>query len=175
MNWADVGKSILSVAPTLAACLGGPAGVIAGGAIKVITSFLNLGPDATAQQAADELAKLTGDQFVALRTADGQYKQHMLDAGVDLERIAAGDRDSARKMRVDSHDFITDALAAFLTVGFFGMLALMWFRPPPPESKDLLNIMLGALGSAWTTAMAFFFGSSSGSDKLKAILSNVTG
>lgn len=170
MDWKDIGKGIAAVAPTIATALGGPAGVIVGGAVKVLTSFLGLGDDATPETVQAELAKLTPDQYVALRKIDADFKQSLLDAGVKLEEIAMQDRDSARRNQAATQSKTPDILAAFLTVGFFGMLVLMWFKPPPAESKDLLNIMLGALGGAWTTAMAFFFGSSAGSDKLKAIL-----
>ena len=170
MDWKDLGKGIASVAPTIAAALGGPAGVIVGGAVKVLTGFLGLGDDATPETVQAELNKLTPDVYVKLREMDSTFKQSLLDAGVKLEEIAMQDRDSARKNQAATQSKTPDLLAGLLTVGFFGLLTLMYFKAPPTESKDLLNVMLGALGGAWTTAMAFFFGSSAGSDKLKAII-----
>lgn len=173
MDWKDIGKSVATLAPTIStALLGtGPVGMIAGGAIKVLTSFFGMADDAKPEDVVAKINALTPDKYVELQQADMAFKQHLADAGVKLEEIAAGDRDSARKMQVALRSATPDILAFMLTVGFFGMLWFMYTKAPPSESKDLLNIMLGALGAAWTTAMAFYFGSSTGSDKLKDILS----
>ena len=170
MDWKDIGSGILNFAPTIAKALGVP-GFIADGAAGVLKSVLGLGSDATEQDVQAELAKLAPADYVKLREADMAYKQHILDAGVKLEELGFQDRDSARKNQAATQSKTPDILAGVLTIGFFGLLVLMCFKAPPSESKDLLNIMLGALGAAWTTAMAFFFGSSQGSDKLKNILS----
>lgn len=170
MDWKDVGKGIAAVAPTIATALGGPAGVIVGGAVKVLSSFLGLGDDATPENVQAELAKLTPDQYVKLREQDTQFKQSLMDAGVKLEEIAMQDRDSARKNQAATQSKTPDVLMFVLTVGFFGLLALMWWRPPPPECKDMLMVMVGTLGTAWTAGVTFFYGSSKGSDSLKSII-----
>lgn len=51
------------------------------------------------------------------------------------------------------------------TFGFFGLLALLFFVPFPPESKEILNITLGSVGTAWLGIVNYNFGSSSGSAK----------
>jgi hypothetical protein len=172
MDWKEIGKSVASIAPTISTALlgAGPFGMIAGGAIKVLTSFLGLGEDSKPEDVVAKINALTPDRYVELNKADLEFKKSLADAGVRLEEIAAGDRDSARRMQVALRSFTPDILSYVLTVGFFGMLWLMYSKAPPTESKDLLNIMLGALGAAWTTSMAFYFGSSTGSDKLKDIL-----
>lgn len=45
----------------------------------------------------------------------------------------------------------------------------------PNDSKDVLNIMLGALGTAWITVVAYFYGSSSGSAAKTAALAKLSG
>lgn len=54
-------------------------------------------------------------------------------------------------------------LALGITLGFFGMLAWMLNYNVPAENKDILNIMLGSLGTAWIGVTSYYFGSSIGS------------
>lgn len=57
----------------------------------------------------------------------------------------------------------TPILALFITAGFFGLLAYMLKHDVPASNKDILNVMLGSLGTAWITVVGYFFGSSQGS------------
>ena len=82
---------------------------------------------------------------------------------VEREKIAAGDRDSARQREIAVKDFTPSALALFLTSGFFGLLGWMMYESPPPASRDILNIMIGSLGTGFITMLSYYFGSSAGS------------
>lgn len=175
MEWKDVGKSLLGLAPTLATALGGPAGMIAGGAIKVLTGFLGLPDNASAQQVQDTLKNLSPEQWKELQLKDMEFDEQILAAGVDLEKIAASDRDSARDLQKSTGSWVPGVLIIFLTIGFFGMLILMWHKAPAEGSKDLLLTMIGSLGTAWIAGVTFYYGSSQGSSHLKEILSKVKG
>lgn len=54
-------------------------------------------------------------------------------------------------------------LAAAVTMGFFGILFYMLRYDVPKENVNVLNIMLGSLGTAWVAVVMYYFGSSSGS------------
>jgi ABC-type Na+ efflux pump permease subunit len=54
-------------------------------------------------------------------------------------------------------------LASLITFGFFGLLYLLIFNEIYQENKDILNIVIGSLISAFTGVVAFFFGSSQSS------------
>ena len=74
-------------------------------------------------------------------------------------------------MDVDKFKAIADKWASLgapllgtaLCVGFFGLIGIMVFIPVPRENHDALMILLGALAGAFTTVVAFYFGSSSSS------------
>ncbi len=85
---------------------------------------------------------------------------------VDLETIAEKDRDSARIREAAIKDHTPTWLAFIVTVGFFAALGAMILMPVPEASRDVLNIMLGSLGSAWIAIIAYYFGASAGGDKL---------
>lgn len=65
-------------------------------------------------------------------------------------------------------------LAGLILVGFFGLLGLLVFRPTPVDNSNLLNISVGALISAFTGVVGYFFGSSLGSKEKNQILADKT-
>jgi len=164
----DWKATLAAVAPAIGTAIGGPFGALAGVALKAV---LGLGDDATEEATAQALAKATPEQLLALRQADNQFKLDLEKIGVDLAKIDAEDRASARQREAEVKDWIPGALACGVTVGFFGLLTFIMFKAPPAESKDLLNIMLGALGAAWASIVAYYFGSSAGSVRKDVLMS----
>lgn len=161
-NWREtLGK----LAPTAATLLGGP---FAGLAIGAISNALGLNPTATtdpvlAIQNALIHGQLTGEQIVALKEAELDVQKHLADNGIKLEEIAAEDRNSARNREIQIRDNTPKVLAYLLTLGFFGTLTFMMTGEIPATGHDVLLIMVGSLGTAWTGMIAYYFGSSAGS------------
>ena len=138
----DWRKVVSTVAPDIATALGGP---LAGLAVKAIGSAFGLGEGATEE-------------------ADQQFAREMKALDVDLERIAAGDRNSAREREVKAGDSWTPRiLALVITVGFFGVLGSLLVGGKPPTGGDALLVMLGSLATAWVGIVSYYFGSSAGS------------
>jgi hypothetical protein len=167
----DFGTEILgligSVAPTIATALGGP---LAGMADRAICGALGLATDAKPAEITTALAAATPDQMLALKNADNAFAAQMKQLDVDLARVDAGDRASARAREVSVHDSTPAVLAYGLTVGFFGLVWLMVFHSVPVENASAVNILLGTLGTAWIAAMSYYFGSTSGSRTKDAML-----
>lgn len=167
------GPLIGSVAPTIATALGGP---IAGMAVKALSGAL-LGHDGGSQDdIMSALANPTGDQLAALKRIDADFKVQMKALDIDLERIAAGDRDSARQMQMTTKSWLPEVLSILVTAGFFGVIVYILAYGLPATGNEAILLLLGSLGTAWTGVMAFYFGSSAGSQKktdaLTAALSN---
>lgn len=158
---------VTQAAPFIGTAIGGPLG---GAAAKLIASVL--GGDPT-KATPDDLAKLvqsvTPEQLLALRNADQAFQLQLKAIDInevkDLEALAVEDRSSARNREIQVRDH-TPAVGFYaITTGFFGILAWMLHKEPPAGSRDVLNIMLGSLGTAWITAVAYYYGSSAGSDR----------
>lgn len=167
----DFLKTLGAIAPAIGTAIGGPFGALAGKAVQVA---LGLADGATQDDMAKALENATPEQLLAIKQADNQFKLDMEKLGVDLAKIDAEDRDSARQREIAVKDKIPGLLAAFLTIGFFGLLALMCFHDIPKENAAVLNIMLGALGAGFSTMLAYYFGSSAGAARKDAMLLQAT-
>ena len=154
------GPLLGQVAPTIATALGGP---LAGIAVKTLSNVLLGHENGSEDDVKAAMASASPDQLAALKKIDADFKVHMKELDIDLERIAAGDRDSARKMQSETRDWVPKLLAIVITLGFFGILVWMLINGMPTTGTEALLMMLGALGTAWTGVVNFYYGSSAGS------------
>jgi hypothetical protein len=154
------GTLLGQVAPTIATALGGP---LAGVAVKTLSNVLLGHENGSEDDVKAAMASATPDQLAALKKIDADFKVQMKELDIDLERIAAGDRDSARKMQTETKDWVPKLLAIVITLGFFGILVWMLVQGMPQTGTEALLMMLGALGTAWTGVVNFYYGSSAGS------------
>jgi len=157
---AKFGPLLAQVAPSIATALGGP---LAGVAVKTLSSALFGHEEGTEEQITEAMAAASPDQLAAIKKIDADFKVQMKSLDIDLERIAAGDRDSARQMQRDTKDWVPKVLAIVITFGFFGILIWMLLNGMPKTGTEALLMMLGALGTAWTGVVNFYYGSSAGS------------
>jgi hypothetical protein len=154
------GPLLGQVAPTLATALGGP---LAGIAVKTLSNVLLGNEDGSEEDVKAALESATPEQLSAIKRIDADFKVRMKELDIDLERISAGDRDSARKREISVGDHTPKVLAAIITLGFFGILFWMFIYGVPKNGNEALLLMLGALQTAFTGIIAYYFGSSAGS------------
>lgn len=144
-------------------------------AVSALGKILNLKSGATLDDAGLALMNATPEQRLALQQEENRHEESLKQMGIasskEFEQLAVTDRASARDMQVKNKSWIPPALALFITTGFFGILAAMFRYEPPQTAHDALMLLLGALGGAWTSVVAYYFGSSSGQDRQTEILS----
>jgi hypothetical protein len=78
-----------------------------------------------------------------------------------LFEIEVDDRKSARELQASTKSMMPSILAIMVTVGFFGILYALMMGYAKPSNE--LMIMLGSLGTAWSGIIAYYYGSSAGS------------
>ena len=156
MNLGKQALAILTtVAPTVATALGGP---VAGLAVQQLENFFGVKGDTAVDSA---LVAATPDQLANLKQIDNNFKVQMATIGFDEDKLVYDDAASAREREATVRDHTPEILAYTTTVGFFGILTWMLINGVPKES-DVLMVMLGALGAAWTAQQGYYFGSSIG-------------
>lgn len=164
MDFSKILPAVATIAPTIAGLLGGP---LASMGVQALESVFGLAPGSGGDPAVLQraVAGMTPETAIALAKIDAELKTKLVDAGIDLERISAGDRDSARKMQIETKDWTPRLLAMLLVVGYFAVLGFMLKFGIPKDigGSEALLLMIGALGTSVTTIIAFYYGSSAGS------------
>ena len=160
MNMPDWKELVRTVAPTIANALGGP---LAGLATQAISTAILGKPDATHDEISAVMAVASPDTLLKLKQAEQDFTAKMKELDIELEKIGASDRDSARKREIEVKDKTPRNLSIAAFVGFFGILLSMMFYDFPDNNHDVMMVMIGVLGGMVTSIVSYYFGSSSGS------------
>lgn len=151
---------ILKVAaPTVATALGGP---LAGMATKFLCDKLGV-PPGDEQALVNAVKGVTPEQVVQMKQMDLDFQKFLKQNDIDLEKIAADDRKSARDLLVQTKSVVPAMLSVGVTIGYFLILMLMLRGELKVGDSQALLLMLGSLGAAWGAIMQYWFGSSASS------------
>lgn len=161
-------KLVGIAAPNLGRMLGGPLGGMAGNMIRE-----GLGVDS--DEAAEAMLETDPAAMAKVAEIEANLEARLAEAGIDFERVLAADRDSARQREIETKDKTPAILAYLLTVGFFGVLFYMLKFGIPEQGGEPLLVMLGSLGTAWISAMVYYFGSTTGSKQKTQLMARMNG
>lgn len=170
MNLGQKAKQILgTLAPMLGTAIGGPFGALAGAALS---QALGTPPD---DAKATEVALLgaSPDTLLKVKQAEQDFTLKMRELGISEEKLVFDDVANARGREIALKDQTPAILAYVITIGFFGTLGFMLWFGKPAVGGDALLVMLGSLGTAWAGVVAYYFGSSSGSARKDATISEI--
>ena len=168
----QLGESLLGIAPTLAnALIPGVGGVVAGSALKAVSAAMGAKPGedpGTPERLAQALSGgLTPEQMAALKKADNDFAIQMRELDVDVVRIHAGDRASARRMQSRTKSLTAPALAAVVMVAFILSLVGVFVLAVDDQPLDatvatLVGAVVGYASAKADQVVSFWFGSSEG-------------
>ena len=153
------------IAPTIATALGGP---LAGLAVSAISKAVGVDEDKVTDLISSN--KMTPEQIAQVKLAELELKKQENELGLNFEALAVDDRKSAREMQAATRSIVPPALAGAITLGFFGILSMLLFGQVDGNNPTIL-MMLGSLSTAWTGIIAYYFGSSAGSQAKTEMLS----
>jgi hypothetical protein len=152
MDW------IKNILPTIGNLLGGPLG---GAAVSAVAGALGISEPTQAKiEKALTSGQLTAEQMAALQAADLQLKTKMAELGIEAERLATQDRDSARKMQTSVQSWVPSVLACTVTAGFFGILIGLLTGDLKLWESTTLSLLIGSLSTAFSAVLAFYYGAS---------------
>lgn len=170
-DWRGV---LRTVAPTVATLLGGPlAGVGVNALCDVLGLDKTLPQDKLNQQISAQLQIATPEALLKLKEMENEVVKFLTQAGIDLERIHAEDRASARNRQVQTKDRFPNILMILLSLMFAGVLTAQIFLEIPVANAKSLDIMLGSLGTAWLSGIYFFYGTSRGSQNKDVTMAQI--
>lgn len=156
MDW------LKTIAPTIATAMGGP---LAGMAVDAIGNALGM-KDATKEQVKDLLASgtLTSDQMASIKQADATLKVRMKELEIDMEKVYAGDRNSAREMAARTGDVWTPRVMALVVFLVWGAVNYKLFNGTiNSDMRELVARALGTLDAVLMAVIYYYYGSSSSS------------
>jgi hypothetical protein len=163
-DWKDL---IAAVAPTIATALGGP---VAGLATRTLSQVLLGHESGSEADISDAMGKASPETLLKIKEADQAFQVNMKTLDINLEQIAANDRDSARSREVNSNDSTTLRILASLIVG--GFLGCIWFvlsghvqGLTDPMTAGMIGTLIGYLSAKADQVVSYYFGSSAGSAK----------
>lgn len=164
MDWKEILKTL---APTVASAVSGP---LHGVAVAALGKVLGIdGPTQDKVAKALTAGQLTPDQVYQLQTLDRQYQENERERGFKYAELEFKNQDSARQMQIATRSRMPATLTIMVTVGFFGVLSLLFFNPEM-KSNEIVMIMVGQLSTVWAGCVAFYTGTTFSSASKTAAL-----
>lgn len=182
-TFTTLSKVLSTVAPTLATMLLGP---MAGTAVTALETAFGVGAGSGAEAITTvvQAGHMTPEIIAAVRAADQRHAEILGQQGLDLAKlnqdhaesmatVDAGDRDSARKREIAVRGLTTPALAWLVVSASIGLGAAIIFGVVTKDltQANLVGTVIGYVMSEAKQVLAYYFGSSAGSDRKTELLS----
>jgi hypothetical protein len=129
-------------------------------AVKAVSSALFGHQDASEDEIMAAMGTATPDQLTALKKIDADFKVQMKSLDIDLEKIAASDRDSARNMQIQTHDWTPRVIAIVVILAWVFIQWHLFNSVIPDTMRELIARVLGTLDASLTLVLSYYFGSS---------------
>ncbi len=158
------------VAPVIGTALGGPLGGVATGfLLKALKIEAKPGDAGVEDKIAAATEKETPEVVAALKRAEYDFKLESDRIQVELERVHAGDRASARKREAKVGGSTINWIAGAIVAGFFFVVSIVMFGEEAAENPTrwaLIGTIVGYASAKCDSVVSYYFGSSAGADKV---------
>lgn len=170
--WKELGENIVNYAPALGAALSpvtGGVSAIVGTGIGVLGKIFGLGdkpnPDALKQAIATD-----PQSALKLALADREFRLAQYQAETERLKVEIDDIKSARQREATVKDSVNSILAYSIVGAFIALVGATLLGYARVESA-LAGTLVGYLSAKAEQVLAYYFGSSRGSDKKTELLS----
>jgi len=161
-------STLATVAPMAASAFGGP---LAGVAAQKVIGALGLSPDTTKTELEAAIVAATPDQLLAIKKAEQEFIADMKRLDIDVIKIQAADRASARDREVKTGDSWTPRVIAGIIIGLYCYVQWFLLSGIVDHSMEAFVLRsLGTLDAAVGMILGYYFGSSVGSAQKNEIL-----
>lgn len=173
---AGAWQVLKTVAPTIADTAAGPFAPLVDPIIRKI-----FGTNDT-KQVSLALLSATPEQLLALKQADNEHAEKLVQLGIDRDKLAFDDVASARAMQSTVKDPTVRQLAwlnvgGFLAMAFFLVVAsVVWpeqVSKVPATAWATLGTVFGYLAKSAAQTEGFYFGSSAGSQSKDETIADI--
>lgn len=168
-SWDKVKSAIGSAAPLIGSLFAGPAGSVVGQLVSSALGVENT-PDAVAVHLENN-----PDAILKIKELELTHKTRFEEMALEDTKVRLQDTQDARRSEIErmkaggSNKFMY-YLAGVVVVGFFGVVATLFFVDVPEASENVLYMLVGTLAAEFGSIMRYFFGSSKGSSDKTAML-----
>jgi len=156
-------QTLMTIAPKVAAALGGPIGGLAMNALKTALGM----PDATDAEIEKTIAEGSPEIFLKLKQANLDFEKTMRELDIKEDQLVYEDVQSARSMHIGAMDSTPAILSYLAMVIFFGVVALVVTQPQffleNTLAQNVAYMVIGASIGWVEKAYSFWLGSSRGS------------
>ncbi|HEY4374053.1 MAG TPA: hypothetical protein VGN52_19160 [Burkholderiales bacterium] len=163
----DFTQIIKTIAPTVASALGGP---LAGAAVSALGSIFGIGePTQEKIKDAIESAQMTPAQVAQIKALELQYQNDEKERQFKYAELEFKDLDSARQRDVQTKDNVNRNLAYAIVGAFIALVAATLLGQTKVDSV-LAGTLVGYLSAKCEQVLAYYFGSSRGSERKTELL-----
>jgi hypothetical protein len=152
MDWKKVGQAVADAAPILGSLAGGPAGGAVG---ALIASTLGTASDPDAVVAK---IKSDPDSFLKLQELEKTERETLRTWQLETLKAELADTQDARKS--NAGHWMPSAITIFLTCMVCAIGYAVCALVIPPENKDMAVYIFGVVTGAWSSAIAYWIGTS---------------
>lgn len=182
MEWTEIASAVKKYAPVLANVVGTvvPGAGAVGTGISLIASAFGVEDEDPKPEQILKAIQADPEAAIKLRKIEAENQQALASIALKQEEMRLQDVQGARQRQL-AHEKVTGGsdvnlyvLAWTVIGGFFGLMALLCFRDLPADSNGVVFLLFGSLATGFGQVLAYFFGSSAGSQKKSAMLAEQT-
>ena len=163
----EIATILKAIAPTVGVAMLGPLG---GAAVAAVGNILGIDAPTQAKIKDAMLAgQMTGEQVANLKGLELQYQAEEQERAFKYADLAFQDRNSARDREIKTGDN-TNKVLAFIVVGAFIAMVGATLAGYAKVESVLAGTLVGYLSAKCEQVLAYYFGSSKGSEQKSALL-----